>query len=730
MAIEAPWRVRALNKAKLGSTLDVIRSIRATHAVPPVLALVVCISIGAAARLVALGDVPPSLFIDEIWSSYGPQAFYGSLNPMRWPLTLFLAQLFSGHLFTYELAGDSIFWTRFPTAILGTASIPLMYALASHWFGHRIAAVAALAIAVVPWPLHLARYAVSAGGLVTYMLALLLFLELTLAKKKPWWLLGAGAASVALVSSHAVMKIFLPLFLVSYVFVRRHEFRIQRKLLVVPGALALVMVAFVVADQLWFIFGEEGTAPRILSSLVSYLAFDQGVSLEAIGGVVQRYFSHFSPQFLMITGDPNIKYSTGVGGELGLLGPFFYVGLIGLWMNRKHVVAKTLFIWLLLWPLPSALVVPDNPNAVRGAVGIPVMIGIALQGLLMVFSLAYKSRRTISRSAIVGSAAVVAVAGVLSLAIYFLVWPARPGFAAAFDYGYERAAARLEELPKRPVVVADRWRAEDTLGFHGFEGKVDSIAPGQDVHFDVFRNGPGYFLTGDPRNMDVLTRFGYETNLIERIDAPSGEPRLWFSQVVNRDATSSVALEDLDLGAASKRYLVDSWTPAEGSLTLASQRNRVDEPTITYAATRREFYGRMQVVGRLSVPSESGRFFLGFSSYRDPVRGSPDRVSPFMGAFFRIAYGDDGSYELFVEDRSVDSRVIRRRANSGLDDVTVRITYDYFRNYWGRFEVLQSDGWGTVARTHNYIKQPLYLFAGLMSPEPVRGRIEILSVAD
>src|SRR5918992_321780 len=118
--------------------------------------------LAALVRFYALGALPPSLFIDEVWSSFGPQVFYGSADPVEWPLPLTMSQIVTGQLVTYELAGDSAFWTRSSTAGLGVVGIVLTFVLVSHWLGRRFALLTALAMAIAPWAIHLSRYAVPA----------------------------------------------------------------------------------------------------------------------------------------------------------------------------------------------------------------------------------------------------------------------------------------------------------------------------------------------------------------------------------------------------------------------------------------------------------------------------------------------------------------------------------------------------------------------------------------
>jgi hypothetical protein len=690
------------------------------------LGIIVCAAI---VRFVLLGSIPPGLFIDEVWSSYGPQAFHQGLDPHRWPIPLFASQLVTGQLFTYRLAGDSVFWTRFSTAVLGVVAIPLIFALAKYWFSSGTALLSALGMALAPWPVQLSRYAVPGSALVAYLIAMMICLEMTLARRRAGWVVGVALSIIAVLSTHAVAKIFLPAFLLAYAVVRRHEIMMVLRDVLgwVIGAAGLV-VGYGIVQGLALLRPDDPSSV-IQSSLLSNFAFSRGLTWHSLEGVLTRYASHWGPQFLLIHGDPNLKYSIGFGGELGVLTPFAFVGLVDAWRHRRHVVARTLLLWAVLWPLPSALVISDNPNAVRSALGLPLLLLLSARGLRLTIAWTgdLLKRKALLRNDVALGSAVCGVGCALTLFFYFFLWPVRPGVPAAFDYGYRQATEALEMLPRRSIVISDVWRAQDMLAFFGLRRQnVVSIAPGSPPTFDAFRSGPGYFLTSDPARLRLLHAFGYDVRLLELIRTPTGEPRLWIAAVNAPHRVSPAPTAKFGFMRPNPKFAAVTWNPANQLVTLKSTRVVVGESAVGYAVAGPQLFGEMRLTAYVSPPRGlHGDVMMGFSSYRDPTLGAPDHVSPFMGVFFRIRRAVNGTWTLIAEDRSVDSRQLRRPLTRARGPFEIRVTYDYLDSYRATFEIRKEGRWILLLRVNNYVKEPLHAFIGLLSPNPATASVSV-----
>ena len=702
------------------------RSTRSWYARPGVLLSGIVI-VAAALRLWKLGSVPPGLFIDEAWSTYSPKIFFGSLNPLRLPLYVTMNELATGQMFTYVFAGHSIFWTRFTTALLGIGTIPLMYALVKHWFGNRLAVLSALGVALSPWAVHFSRYAIPAMATAFWLLLMLLSLEKVLANRTRGWVAMLGFSTIGTLSTHTIMKIFLPLFLIGFIWVRRHEVKIAIAEVGRPLAIATVAVLAYSEYQILLLF-RGGGGFAIQSARVHALAFiGDGISFRSAIGVVGRYLEHWNPIFLFLKGDPSPLYTTGFAGVLGILGIFVYVGIFQMWKHRRHRVASTLFFIALLWPLPSALFIPDNPNSARGTFGLAICVVLGIIGLQTVIRwCAARIKRSISPQALAQMAAtIIVIGGAVTASFYFIQWPAKPGVAATFDDGYRQAADALQELPRRPVVIADVWRAQDLLAFFGYQGpRVTSLTPGERPGPDVFADSsPAYFVTDTFDDMALLQGFGYEVNVLDDIKSSEDEDLLWLAKVthpplVHQDVAS------LALDRPTESYPPVDWNPTTANLRVRSEKLFKRKDAIGYATSPAPLFNRMRVVATVNHVPDRGKLMIGFSSYADPALGSPDKVSPFIGTFIRLNVRN-GRYEASAVDRSIDDRNFDFELDGGHMPVKVRVTYMYRDGLKSTFDLFRHGRWEESVPLENYVKPPLYAFFGLLSKHPSHASVHV-----
>ncbi|MDZ7586846.1 MAG: hypothetical protein U0946_03750, partial [Patescibacteria group bacterium] len=74
--------------------------------------------------------------------------------------------------------------------------------------------------------------------------------------------------------------------------------------------------------------------------------------------------AYFDPQFLFISGDPNLRHHSGFGGELLLVqGVLLLAGLVAL-LNYQRKETWLILAWLFLSPVVAALV-NETPHASR-----------------------------------------------------------------------------------------------------------------------------------------------------------------------------------------------------------------------------------------------------------------------------------------------------------------------------------------------------------------------------
>jgi 4-amino-4-deoxy-L-arabinose transferase-like glycosyltransferase len=470
--------------------------------------VLVLTALAAFLRLYRLGHLPPSLFVDEVWSSYASHFVFGP-NILHWPLAALMSQFFSGQLYQHTIVGSSVFWTRFPAALFGTLCVPLTYAVGRRIAGRSVGLLAAAAMVASPWALQFSRYAVPGGAQATfYCLAFVLAVEHLTQSGQKRYLPLVVLAGVGFVSMSGSAKIFFLLFGPIYLALRWRAIWAKGLRFVAITACSLTAVVVCMGLELVLTAPPSSTGTQIVSSVYSYFFFNQPGSFAwNLLGVFYRYNLHWGLSFLLLVGDHNVKYSTGFGGELGLLAPFTYVGLIIASGRMRDPRYGVLVAWALLWPIPSSLVVPNNPNAIRGEFGLPAMLLLAAIGMCEAGR--FISRRYWVRSALVST--VILSSSVFACVGYFVVWPSRPGLGSQFSCGYSTAASRIEKLPRGPVIVQDRWIVYGMLEFYGVTHRqVVVVAPGLSPASALTGPGHKYLLTSYPATIPSLWAQGFE----------------------------------------------------------------------------------------------------------------------------------------------------------------------------------------------------------------------------
>jgi 4-amino-4-deoxy-L-arabinose transferase-like glycosyltransferase len=182
--------------------------------------LLIIIILAFALRFYKLGDVPPSLYWDEVALGYnaysiaetgydeeGPKAFienptqFFGVGPIRIPVYMYLRSFgdFKPPVYIYaevpmiKLFGLSEWTTRFPSAFFGALSIPLTYLITKKLFTRMCkkdeftfsentsewtALIASLLLALAPWHTQLSRVAYEANvALFLVMLGVWFFLK-------------------------------------------------------------------------------------------------------------------------------------------------------------------------------------------------------------------------------------------------------------------------------------------------------------------------------------------------------------------------------------------------------------------------------------------------------------------------------------------------------------------------------------------------------------------------
>ncbi|OGE13285.1 hypothetical protein A3G14_05385 [Candidatus Curtissbacteria bacterium RIFCSPLOWO2_12_FULL_38_9] len=406
-------------------------------------------------RFYKLGEIPFSLNWDEVSNAYNAYSIlntgrdeYGSFLPLanrsfddyKPPLYMYL------NILTVGAFGLTAFAARLPSAFFGFLSVPLIYFLTKLIFEKSekrklIALLSMFLFSTLFWHLQFSRMGLEANiGLFATLASMIFFLYGL--KKYIFLLPSAISFSIALYSYHA-QRFFLPLFLMILVLIFRQRLvNIPKKYTVSFTLLVLLAIL-----SLFIFLPQKAILSRLQSS--SFKAEENQIERNSnnfvsneysnkVSKYLENYFSHFSPNYLFIKGDDNLRHHTENSGML----PLFYlpISLIGLYFVLKTMDKRKslLIIWLTIAPLPAAVGFPA-PHAIRsGLMMIPLIIVSAI-GLYRIFSRAPWAK--IATLVIGGWLAI-------SFGIYLHNYYTHYAIHSAKDwqYGYKEASIESEKL--------------------------------------------------------------------------------------------------------------------------------------------------------------------------------------------------------------------------------------------------------------------------------------------
>lgn len=339
------------------------------------LALLIIVILSATVRFYKLDTIPPSLNWDEAAAGYNAYAIanwgkdeWGERFPLvftsfkddKHPVHIYITSLF------VKLFGLSDFTTRLPGAVIGTLSVLVIFYLARVLFKNDLTALlSALFLAVSPYHIQFSRGLWEVNfALFFFMLGLLMFF---LALQKTGRLLNLSFLSFGLsIFSYHSSKIVVPF--VVFVLILLY-FKDLRKLS--WNFYSGLLIFFVFILSLSLDTKLLGTArmkqTQFLQDSIEKTQIFQKTNNNLLGLgeiTLKQYITHFTPQYLFISGDQSPRNSIKVIGEFYKTDALFIlVGFLYLLIIRSRI-SILIFMWLLLAPVSSSLV-KGAPSATR-----------------------------------------------------------------------------------------------------------------------------------------------------------------------------------------------------------------------------------------------------------------------------------------------------------------------------------------------------------------------------
>jgi len=390
----------------------------------------------AARNLTDLSNVPPGLYIDESSIAYNAwtMAHFGvDEHGVHFPLYFQAFGEYKNPLYIYALVpfvrlfGVTSYIERVPAAAFGL--IAALFLTLAAWRVTRSRPIALFVLALValtPWLVQESRV----GFEVVSMLATLSVALWCLAddhRLTPTRFTIAGLFFALSIFAYSTGRFEILLFAVAFALVYRNA-----------GArgwwraLVLVVAGYAVLG-VWAVLHPGALTAEF--SVIS-IGADGAALPTVIGRFFTNYFSYFSPDFLFIHGDPNLRHNTGYAGMLlAITAPLVLLGLYGCWRRRREALPRFVVLCIVLAPVAASLTNGFGaPHALRSAIMLPFFVLLATFGLDVIRD-ALRRRRVVAAAVV---AALVVQGGLFTLDMY-TAYP--PRAALAFDTGVPQAIA-------------------------------------------------------------------------------------------------------------------------------------------------------------------------------------------------------------------------------------------------------------------------------------------------
>lgn len=346
---------------------------------------------------------------------------------------------------------------RITPVIYGTLTVLVMFFLGRAIFqSNLVGLIAAFLLGVSPWHIHLTRASFE-SSLATFFVTLgVWFLVKGLSNQK--WFLYSMIPFALSVFTYNSARIFTPLFLIVIFFIYRKHLVKFKKYVFLSAVFFILLLSpltpYILSGErsarykLVSITDDPGLIPRInqnrgnsnlphpLSRLVhnklTYISFYFS----------KNYLSHFTPQFLFISGAPHKQHHVQNIGELYYFqAPFLLIGLFGLF-KFKNKFKGLLLSWLLLAFIPVSVTNDSIPHALRTLIAVPFYQLVSAYGVLLSLKWVNRfARLKIISLAALGVIIIVSIASYLNQ--YYNIYPKL--YSRDWQYGYKQVVNYINE---------------------------------------------------------------------------------------------------------------------------------------------------------------------------------------------------------------------------------------------------------------------------------------------
>ena len=457
-------------------------------------------------RFWQLGNVPHSPDWDEAalgWTSYSIIETGKDEYGKSFPVILRSFDDYKPALYVYLVAPFikildlNLLAVRLPSAIFGVIAVIGTFYLVKELFEkfkyrEHLALLSSFLLAISPWHIQFSRIAFEAQiGLSMNILAVLFFLK---GLKNKFFLLPSVIFAVLSIYVYQSEKVYLPILFAALGLIYIKEvLKIPRRwfigavilglILTVPmihglfsdrNALLRAKGVSVFSDQTQFLkrsalkLSEDSLRRDYPGLLLDNRRVDY------IKAVVSGYISHFSPNWLFVTGDIERHHAPGMGLMYFWELPFLLIGIYILFFYPYPLKTRlTLFAMLLISPIPASITT-GVPHAIRNMNFLPVVQILTGIGLIHSFLYVYESKKRIVKwPLIVFGLAIFSFNMIYFLNQYFV--QQNYFYSQSWQYGYKEAVEYIRPIESKyeKIIVSNDRPLDQSYMFFLFYLKYD-----------------------------------------------------------------------------------------------------------------------------------------------------------------------------------------------------------------------------------------------------------------
>jgi len=437
--------------------------------------VVLVLAAAVAVRLIGLGDVPPPLFRDEAEKGYNAWCLLRTgcdYEGRRLPLFVSVFGAHTSAIYQYVtvplvgLFGLKVWSVRLTAALVGIATVLVLYLLGRAMFDRPTALLAAAILAFLPWHICFSRWA-QQGVFMPFLFTVAAWGTV---RFQQGWRAGlpTAAAAIALAAyAYDVGRVLAPLFLLLLAVAVRRDLKEHKRRAIVSALLLAVLVA----PQIHFLSRQTDEALARWRRIS--IAQPGATPAKVLGKFILNYLSHFDPVYLAFRGDRELRHSPGpmIGEIYPLEIPFLVIGLYFLATGRfgylsrdarRKTTATIVIGWILIAPVASSMTRVGIPHALRSLAGVPAFALATAVGVVEIVRRLKSDRTRKWAIAIFAAAESLCVASFVFG--YFVVYPRVSARSWQAGIGDALAYCRNQSKPTDEIWISESIGATDPAG--------------------------------------------------------------------------------------------------------------------------------------------------------------------------------------------------------------------------------------------------------------------------